>query len=104
VGPGFPEFVYEEALAVELELRGIPFQRQVPIALKYKGFEIGDGRLDLLVEGSLVVELKAVESLAPIHVAQLLSYLKATGLSLGLLINFNVRLLKHGVRRVVLGH
>jgi GxxExxY protein len=62
LGPGFLEAVYEQAWAVELELRGIPFQRQVPIAIKYKGFDIGDGRIDLLVEDCLVVELKAVET------------------------------------------
>jgi GxxExxY protein len=102
LGPGFPEGVYEQALAVELELRGVPFQRQVPIAVKYKGFDIGDGRLDLLVENRLIVELKAVEILAPVHTAQVLSYLRATHHPLGLLISFNVRLLKQGLRRVVL--
>ena len=102
LGPGFPEGAYEQALAVELELRGIPFQCQVPIAIKYKGFDIGEGRLDLLVEDSLIVELKATESLAPVHVAQVVSYLRATHHHLGLLINFNVRLLKQGLRRVVL--
>jgi GxxExxY protein len=102
LGPGFQEITYEQALAVELELRAIPFQRQVPVAIKYKGFDIGDGRLDLLVENSLVVELKAVEVLAPVHIAQVLSYLRATHLSLGLLITFNTRLLKQGLRRIVL--
>jgi len=94
--------VYEEALAVELELRGIPFARQIPAAVDYKGHAVGEGRLDLLVGGKLVVELKAVEALAPIHSAQVISYLKATGHELGLLINFNVALLKEGIRRIVL--
>src|SRR4051812_33450933 len=102
LGPGFLEAVYEQALAVELEIRRVAFQRQVPIALKYKGFDIGDGSLDLLVENLLVVELKGVEILAAVHIAQVLSYLRATNLQVGLLITFNVRLLKQGLRRVVL--
>lgn len=102
LGPGFLEAVYEEALAVELKLRGIPYRRQVPIAVQYKGFSVGEGRLDLLVDGALIVELKAVEFLAPIHLAQVLSYLRASGLCLGLLITFNVHQLRRGMRRVVL--
>jgi GxxExxY protein len=102
LGPGFAESIYEEALAVELGIRGLPFQRQVPIAVTYKGFVVGDGRLDLLVDGALVVELKAVESLAPVHFAQLVSYLRACRHSLGLLITFNVRQLRQGLRRVIL--
>ena len=102
LGPGFLESVYEEALSVELRLRGIPHCRQAPVTVQYKGFSVGEGRIDLLVDGSLVVELKAVESLAPIHVAQVLSYLKASRLHLGLLITFNVPQLRRGVRRVVL--
>jgi len=96
------ESIYEEALAVELGLRGIPFERQKTIAVDYKGHAVGEGRLDLLVGGCLIVELKAVEAIAPIRVAQVISYLKATGLPLGLLINFNVPLLKNGIQRVVL--
>jgi GxxExxY protein len=102
LGPGYLESVYEEALAVELELRGIAFARQVGMAVNYKGKMVGEGRLDFLVGRDLVVELKAVEALAPIHHAQVISYLKATGHSLGLLINFNVRVLKDGVKRIVL--
>jgi GxxExxY protein len=101
-GPGFLESVYEEALAVELGLRGLAFKRQVPIALQYKGTPIGQGRLDFLVAERLVVELKASEGLLPVHLAQVLSYLKATGQTLGLLINFNVRHLRQGIRRVIL--
>lgn len=102
LGPGFLESVYEEALSVELRLRGIPHRRQAPVTVQYKGVSVGEGRIDLLVDGSLVVELKAVESLAPIHVAQVLSYLKASRLHLGLLITFNVPQLRRGIRRVVL--
>jgi len=101
LGPGFLESAYEEALCVELLLRGIKFARQVPIGVEYKGQKIGEARLDLLVNKSLVVELKAVEELAPIHFAQILSYLKATRLHLGLLITFNVPLLRQGIRRVI---
>ena len=102
LGPGFLESVYERSLCVELGLRAITFQRQVPVAVEYKGHPVGDGRLDLLVEDRLIVELKAVEALEPIHGVQLRSYLKATGRSLGILINFNVPVLLRGVRRVIL--
>ena len=101
LGPGFLERVYEEALATELRLRDVAFTRQVVIGVDYKGSNVGLARLDLLVGGKLVVELKAVEELAPIHLAQVLSYLKATGHGLGLLITFNVRELRRGIRRVV---
>jgi GxxExxY protein len=101
LGPGFLESVYEEALIVELGLRTIPVQRQVPIPLVYKGVAIGQGRLDLLVQGKLIVEIKTVEALAPIHKAQTISYLKATGLQLALLINFNAAVLKDGIKRIV---
>ena len=86
----------------ELELQSISFERQVPISINYKGKSLGDGRLDLVVDKKLIVELKAVANLAPIHTAQLLSYLKTTGHQLGLLINFNVPMLKEGIKRVVL--
>lgn len=102
LGPGFLESVYEEALSVELSTRNIRFARQVAVDLNYKGHRIGEGRLDLLIENQLVVELKAVDALAPIHTAQVLSYLKATNRCLGLLINFNVPMLRDGIRRVVL--
>src|SRR5215470_4073330 len=77
LGPGFAESIYEEALAVELRRRGIRFERQVPLSVKYKGFSVGEGRVDLLVGGELIVELKSVEQLAEVHVAQVISYLKA---------------------------
>ncbi len=102
LGPGFLESVYEEALCVELQLRGIPFARQPTVTLKYKRQTVGQGRLDLLIDETLVIELKAVDGLAPIHTAQLLSYLRATGHKLGLLINFNVPYLKHGIKRIIL--
>jgi GxxExxY protein len=101
LGPGFLESVYEEALAVELEIRGVAFRRQVPVELDYKGRRIGLARLDLLVEERLVVELKAADRLAPVHLAQVLSYLKATRLRHGLLLNFNVPALRLGIQRVV---
>jgi GxxExxY protein len=101
LGPGFLESVYEEALCVELRLRTIPFQRQVPVPIVYKGVAIGQDRLDLLVQGKLIVEIKTVETLAPIHKAQAISYLKATGHILALLINFNTAVLKDGIKRIV---
>ncbi len=103
LGPGLLEALYEEALCVEMTIRSIPFTRQVPVPMTYKGREIGQGRLDVLVADSLVVELKTVEALAPVHTAQALSYLRATGHQLGLLINFNVSALKQGgIKRIVL--
>ena len=101
LGPGYLEGVYEEALSVELDFRGIPFERQKPAGVEYKGQLIGESRMDLLIGGCLIVELKAVDVLLPIHVAQVISYLRALNLSLGLLINFNVPLLKKGIKRVV---
>ncbi len=103
LGPGFLEAVYEEALCFELKERGIPYLRQAEISVSYKGHPVGTGYIDILVDNRLVVELKAVDRIAPIHHAQILSYLKATNLLLGLLINFNVAVLKEDVHRVVLG-
>jgi GxxExxY protein len=101
LGPGLLESVYEECLAMELRLRGMRFERQRPVSLEYKGHRLGvDLRIDLLVEDAVIVELKAVEKLSPIHDAQLLTYLRLTRRSLGLLINFNVPLLKDGLRRL----
>ena len=102
LGPGYLESIYEEALSVELELRGIVFERQKPINVEYKRLRVGESRLDLLVGGRLIVELKAVEALAAIHIAQVMSYLKTLNVPLGLLINFRVPLLKQGIKRVVL--
>jgi GxxExxY protein len=94
--------LYEEALAVELKARGVPYARRPPIRVTHKGHAIGEGRADRLVAGELLVELKAVDQLAPIHTAQVIAYLKAMQLHLGLLINFNVAVLRDGVRRVAL--
>lgn len=102
LGPGFLESIYEGSLGRELELRGVPFVAQQQIAVTYKGKQVGEGRIDLLVADSLIVELKAVEVLMPVHTAQLHSYLKSTGHKLGLLINFNVPLLKDDIRRIIL--
>lgn len=102
LGPGFLETVYEEALAVEFGLRQIPFTRQHVIHIQYKNHLIGESRLDFLVGGKLIVELKAVEQLMPIHTAQVISYLKATNNELAPLINFNVRVLTQGLKRIIL--
>src|SRR5262245_29505830 len=97
LGPGFLESVYEQALSFELGLRNVLHRRQVPVAVHYKGQRVGESYLDLLVGDRLVVELKAIEALAPINWVQVRSYLKATGCQLGLLINFNVPVLLRGV-------
>ena len=93
--------MYQRALAIELGLRGIPFAGEVPANLTYKGELIGEFRMDLVVGDSVIVELKAVESLASIHVVQVLSYLEVTQLELGLLFNFNVPMLVQGLKRVI---
>jgi len=100
VGPGLLEGVYEECLCHELQIRKLNFERQKPIPLVYKDAKLDCGyRLDLLVEGRIVVELKSVDGLGPIHEAIVLTYLKLSGHHLGLLINFNVTLLKDGIKR-----
>jgi GxxExxY protein len=101
LGPGFLEGSYESALAIELGLRDVSFQTQVPVPLRYKGHAIGRHRLDFVVASQLIVELKAVESLAPLHKAQIIAYLRTTGYTLGLLIN-NVPVLKDGIHRIIL--
>jgi GxxExxY protein len=102
VGPGLLESAYEECLGHELMLQQIRFRRQHPLPLEYKGIRLDCGyRLDFLVEDSLVVEVKSVERLEQVHTAQLLTYLKLGGWSLGLLINFNVAVLRIGIKRVV---
>ena len=101
LGPGFLESTYEAAMAVELGLRGIPHQRQAGVQITYKGSPVGQARIDLLVAGTLVIELKAVSTVLAIHRAQLIAYLKALSQPLGLLLNFNVPLLRHGIERVV---
>ena len=104
IGPGFLEIVYENALCYELELRKIRYIAQAPVSVTYKGRPVGEGRIDILVENRLIIELKAIEAFESIHHAQVISYLRATNLSLGLLINFNKPVLKDGIRRVVLSH
>lgn len=100
LGPGLLESVYEQCLGKELELRGIQYARQVQQPVNYKGDLIECGfRLDLVVAGKVIVELKAVESLLPIHSAQLLTYMKLAKITTGLLMNFNVQLLKDGIKR-----
>lgn len=103
VGSGLLESAYEECLCQELDLRQIPFERQLPLSVEYKGARLDCGyRLDLLVAKAVVVEIKAVSVLEQIHEAQLLTYLKLGGWKLGLLINFNVPLLKDGIKRRIL--
>lgn len=103
LGPGLLESAYEECLARELALRDIAFERQVPLPISYKGTAVDAGyRLDFLVSGLVVVELKAVDGLLPIHKAQLLTYLKLSRKKLGMLINFNTERLRDGIKRVVL--
>jgi GxxExxY protein len=104
LGPGLLESIYEMALCRELWVRGFRVERQVSVPVCYKGVELGTKiRSDVLVNSSVVVEVKAVDRLAPIHRAQVLTHLKLTNYPVGLLINFNVELLKYGVRRILLG-
>jgi GxxExxY protein len=103
LGPGLLESTYEKCLAYELASHGIQHDIQKPLPLRYKKVDIDCGyRLDLVVEGNLIVELKSVESLTKIHEAQLLTYMKLAKIPLGLLINFNTGLLKNGIKRFVL--
>ncbi|WP_414543152.1 GxxExxY protein [Nostoc sp. CCY0012] len=102
LGPGFLEEVYHKALKQEFIMRGIPYKSKYPVAVEYKGYPVGEGQLDFLIGNLLIVELKAVQNLAPIHEAQVLSYLKMTKRPLGLLINFNVPLLRDGIKRIIL--
>ena len=104
LGPGLLESIYQECLAREFSLQAIPFQKEVAKPIEYKGVLMDCGlRLDFLVGNMVVVELKSVEKILPVHKAQVLTYLKLTACKLGLLINFNVSVLKDGVERVVLG-
>jgi len=102
LGPGLLESAYESCLAFELAQRGLKVEQQKPLPIVYRDVRLECGyRLDLLVENQVIVEIKSADSLLPIHKAQLLSYLKLSGCHVGLLINFNVRILKEGVARVV---
>ena len=102
LGPGLLESAYEECLCHELGLRGVVFERQVPLPLEYKGIRLDCGyRIDLVVEKHIIVELKTVNKIDPIHEAQLLTYLHLRNERLGLVINFNVSMLKNGIKRIV---
>ncbi|HKW89605.1 MAG TPA: GxxExxY protein [Candidatus Acidoferrales bacterium] len=105
LGPGLLESAYEECLARELSLRGIPCERQKPLPVVYKDIKLDCGyRIDLLVQKKVVLELKFVEGLAPIHEAIVLTYLRMSGCRIGLLINFNVPVLREGIKRLVLDY
>jgi GxxExxY protein len=100
LGPGHLESAYEEAVAIEMTLVGTRFERQVPVQLLHKGRVVGQGRLDFLVEGAVIFDLKAVERLAETFSTQMISYLAITKKELGLIINFNVPALRHGIKRI----
>lgn len=102
LGPGLPEGTYEAALCIELQLAGLNFVRQPVFPVIYKGQAIGEYRLDLIVEDTVIVEIKSVERFDPIFEAQVLTYLRVTGKGIGLLMNFNSRLLRDGIKRYVL--
>jgi GxxExxY protein len=103
LGPGLLESTYETCLAYELRQLGLSFGRQKALPLVYKEIRLDQGyRIDLLVERKVVVEIKVVEQIAPVHEAQVLSYLKLSGCRIGLLLNFNVKLLKNGIRRLII--
>ncbi|MBD3347313.1 MAG: GxxExxY protein [Chitinivibrionales bacterium] len=104
LGPGLLESAYEQCLCSELQFQGIEYARQVALPVSYRQVTLDCGyRLDIVVEDSIILELKAVESLAPIHDAQLLTYLKLSDLKLGLLLNFNVPYMRNGIKRIVNG-
>ena len=102
LGPGLLENTYEEALCIEFDQHQIPYRRQLPFPILYKGRSISEYRLDLLVDETVVVEIKSVERFDPVFEAQVLTYLRATDKKVGLLINFNSRLLRDGVKRFIL--
>jgi GxxExxY protein len=104
LGPGLLESVYEEIFCLELRQRGLEYSRQFPVRVKYGDIILDQGfRADIIVEGKLLLELKSVESIAPVHYKQVMTYLKLTDIRLGLLINFNEALIKLGIKRVVNG-
>ena len=102
LGPGLSEAVYQRASRIEFESAGLSVDAERPVPIRYKGRLISTQRIDMVVDGQLVVEVKSVERIHAVHVAQTVSYLRATGLRIGLVINFNVPVLKQGIRRVVL--
>ena len=102
LGPGLLESTYEECLCFEMTLRGLSFKRQEPLPIEYKGTKLDCGyRLDIVVENKVIIELKACDKIEPIHRAQLLTYLKLSGLNLGLLLNFNTPVMRDGIVRIV---
>ncbi len=102
LGPGLLESAYEECMCHELSLRELSFERQKPLAVKYKGRKLDCGyRLDIVVENAIILELKSCEKIEPIHKAQLLTYLKLSGLNLGLILNFNTTVMRDGIVRIV---
>jgi len=102
LGPGLLESAYQQCLAWELRRQGLSVKEQVPVPIRYKELEVSNAyRLDILIEDELIVELKAADKIEPVHVAQMLTYLKVSGLRLGLLLNFNVEVMKKGIKRVV---
>jgi GxxExxY protein len=102
LGAGLLESIYEAVMAYELQKRGLKFERQKPISVVYEGMHLGEGfRADFIVENSVIIELKSVECVAPVHKKQLLTYLRLTNKRLGLLINFNTDLIKNGITRIV---
>ncbi|MBW2569917.1 MAG: GxxExxY protein [Deltaproteobacteria bacterium] len=103
LGPGLLESTYEQCLAYEMKAAGMAFKLQYPLPVQYKSIKLDCGyRIDLLVNEAIIVELKSVDKILPIHQAQLLTYMKLAGISIGLLINFNVKYLKDGIKRMVL--
>ena len=102
LGPGLLEGIYESALCAEFQDAGLQHQRQLAVSVQYKGKTIGECRLDLLVEDAVVLEIKSVERFDPVFEAQILTYLRITGKRVGLLLNFNTRLLKDGIKRYIL--
>ncbi len=102
LGPGYGERVYENALVIELERQGLDFTRQIPVRILYEGHTVGEGIMDVVIAGCVLLELKTVEELGKVHHAQVKAYLKATGLRLGLLINFNSAVLVDGIKRIIL--
>jgi GxxExxY protein len=103
LGPGYDEASYANALELELVARDIPFEREVWIDILYRGQVVGRRRMDFVIAGCLLIEIKAVDQLVELHRAQVISYLKLTGFKLGLLINFNVGILTDGLRRIIRG-
>jgi GxxExxY protein len=102
LGPGLLESIYENALCFELNQINVKYEKQLKIPIVYKGLSLGEYRLDILVENEIIVEIKAVNRYDPVFEAQMLTYLKVTGKKLGLLMNFNVPVLKNGIKRIIL--